>query len=93
VTGQQLLEGIREYALATYGPMAYFTLRDWGLRRGEDIGEIVFSLVEHGQGMFGKTEQDSRDDFKGGFDFATAFRQPFLPSTAAASPPTTAKPT
>jgi uncharacterized repeat protein (TIGR04138 family) len=80
VTGQQLLEGIRAFALKTLGPMSLFALQEWGVQRGEDFGEIVFNLVEHGQGMFGKTDRDSRDDFKGGYDFAEAFRRPFMPS-------------
>ena len=29
--------------------------------------------------LLSKTEQDSREDFKGVYDFAQAFRQPFLP--------------
>jgi uncharacterized repeat protein (TIGR04138 family) len=86
VTGQQLLEGIRDYALQSFGPMTLFVFHDWGLRRCEDFGEIVFNLVEHGQGMFGKTEQDSRDDFKGAYDFVEAFRLPFLPSHRAPKP-------
>ncbi len=86
VTGQQLLEGLREYALTTYGPMAYFLLQEWGIRRGEDVGEIVFNLVEHGRGMFGKTEQDQREDFHGGYDFFEAFRRPFLPANPAPGP-------
>jgi len=80
VSGQQLLEGIREYALRTFGPMTLFVLNDWGLKRCEDFGEIVFNLVEHGRGMFGKTDEDSRDDFKEGYDFVTAFQKPFLPA-------------
>jgi uncharacterized repeat protein (TIGR04138 family) len=88
VTGQQLLEGIRLYALKTFGPMTLFTLREFGVHSCEDFGEIVFNLVEQGQGMFGKTEQDSRDDFRPGYDFEVAFRHPFLPS-AKLSPPAT----
>ena len=80
VTGQQLLEGIRLYALKTFGPMSLFTLQELGVRSCEDFGEIVFNLVEYGQGLFGKTEQDSRNDFKPGYDFEIAFRQPFLPT-------------
>jgi uncharacterized repeat protein (TIGR04138 family) len=86
VTGQQLLEGIRLYALKSFGPMAIFTLREFGFHACDDFGEIVFNLVEYGQGMFGKTEQDSRDDFKPGYDFEATFRHPFLPS-AKLTPP------
>jgi uncharacterized repeat protein (TIGR04138 family) len=86
VTGQQLLEGIRQYALDTFGPMALFLLREFGVHACADFGDIVFNLVEHGQGMFGKTEQDSREDFKAGYDFDFAFRRPFLPA-AKITPP------
>ena len=63
VTGQQLLEGIRDYGLELYGPMTKHVFNEWGIQRGEDFGEIVFNLVDNGNGMFGKTEEDSRDYF------------------------------
>ena len=84
VTGQQLLDGIREYGLRLYGPMTKHVLNEWGLHRGEDFGEIVFNLVDRGNGMFGKTETDSREDFKGGYDFDEAFCRPFQPSARSA---------
>jgi uncharacterized repeat protein (TIGR04138 family) len=84
VTGQQLLAGIRDYALRHFGPMTLFVFYEWGVRRCEDFGEIVFNLVDHGNGMFGKTEEDSRDDFKNGYSFQAAFRKPFQPSRRSA---------
>lgn len=84
VTGQQLLEGIRDLALQQFGPMALTVLEEWGIHRCEDFGEIVFNMVE--QGLLSKTKEDSRADFQGGYDFDTVFRQPFLPS-AKLSPP------
>jgi uncharacterized repeat protein (TIGR04138 family) len=92
VTGQQLLAGIREHALHLYGPMALFLLHEWGVRRCEDFGEIVFNLVEQGKGMFGKTDQDSRDDFKGGYEFGEAFRRPYQPSRRRRPPAAQAAP-
>ncbi|HXT13921.1 MAG TPA: Minf_1886 family protein [Candidatus Angelobacter sp.] len=77
VTGQELLSGIREYALAQFGPMAITVLEEWGIIRCEDFGEIVFNIVE--AGLFSKTDRDSRADFRGGYDFEEAFRKPFLP--------------
>ena len=77
VSGQQLLDGARQYALAQYGPMAQTILAEWGISRCEDIGELVFNMVENS--LLAKTEQDSRDDFKAGYDFEEAFRRPFLP--------------
>jgi uncharacterized repeat protein (TIGR04138 family) len=79
VSGQELLEGIREYALAQYGPMAITLLEEWGIKRCEDFGEIVFNLVE--AGLLSKTDQDSRKDFAGNYDFKDAFRKPFVPKS------------
>src|SRR5262245_58351521 len=80
VSGQELLAGIRTCALEQFGPMALMVLEAWGVHRCEDFGEIVFNLIEYGGGMFGKSERDSREDFKADWDFDEAFRQPFLPS-------------
>jgi len=77
ITGQELLAGIREFALAQFGPMAITVLDEWGVKRCEDFGDIVFNMVDIG--LLAKTEKDSRDDFHGGYDFEDAFRKPFLP--------------
>jgi uncharacterized repeat protein (TIGR04138 family) len=79
VTGQELLDGIRDFTLAQFGPMTITVLDEWGLTRCEDFGEIVFNMVEHG--LLAKTDSDSRADFQGGYDFDDAFRKPFLPKT------------
>lgn len=73
VTGQQLLEAIRCLALERFGSQALIVLKGWGVRRCEDFGEIVFNMIE--SSLLGKAERDSRDDFKGGFDFSVAFPQ------------------
>ena len=78
VTGRELLEGIREFALSQFGPMTLPVFEAWGIHRGEDFGEIVFNLVDHG--FLNKTEQDSRKDFQDAYNFHDAFRKPFLPS-------------
>jgi len=80
VTGGELLEGIRQFALQEYGPLTKTVLHRWGIRRCEDFGEIVFNLVE--MGVLGKTEEDRREDFAGGYDFDDAFARPFLPARA-----------
>jgi uncharacterized repeat protein (TIGR04138 family) len=81
VTGSELLDGIRQYALQEYGAMAKTVLNRWGIHKGEDFGNIVFNLVE--KGILGKTEHDRREDFLGGYDFDEAFRQPFRPGKKA----------
>ena len=77
ISGQELLGGMRSYALEQYGPMALLVLNEWGVRRCEDIAEIVFNMVEHS--LLAKTPEDSHEDFKGGYDFKEAFCKPFLP--------------
>jgi len=77
VSGQQLLEGVRLYALKQFGPMVMTVFEYWGIRRCEDFGEMVFNLIRIG--VFGKTERDSVDDFKGAYTFRDAFILPYLP--------------
>ena len=71
VTGKELLEGIREYALAQYGPMARTVLNYWGLQKTEDFGHIVFALVE--VGILRKQSEDKLEDFHNVYDFVEAF--------------------
>ena len=71
ITGQELLEGIKEYALGQFGPMARNVLEHWGIKTTNDFGEIVFNMID--AGILGKTEQDSKEDFNNGFDFKAAF--------------------
>ena len=77
VSGQQLLEGVRELALKEYGPMALTILQQWGLNQGIDVGNIVYNLIS--VGYFGKSEGDSLEDFDHGYRFEEAFTTPFLP--------------
>ncbi|MGC9452040.1 MAG: Minf_1886 family protein [Oceanipulchritudo sp.] len=78
ITGRELCEGIREFALEQYGPMARTLLEAWGIHQTEDFGQIVFNLVEFG--IFGKTEEDSIQDFSGVYEFEDVFEKPFRPS-------------
>jgi uncharacterized repeat protein (TIGR04138 family) len=78
VSGKELLEGIRAFALETYGPMAATVLGEWGIRACSDFGEIVFIMIEHS--LLAKSENDSRADFDGGYDFEDAFGKPFRPT-------------
>ena len=77
VSAAELLEGIRQYALKEYGPLAMTVLQAWGIRQCADFGQIVFNLVN--KKFLGKTNEDSVHDFDRGYDFATAFRAPFMP--------------
>ncbi|MFL6500536.1 MAG: Minf_1886 family protein [Candidatus Udaeobacter sp.] len=77
VSGPELLDGVRQYALKEFGPMVMTVFDSWGIRCSEDIGHMVFNLI--GAGVFGKTEQDSIEDFKNVYDFEEAFVKPFAP--------------
>lgn len=77
VSGRELLFGIRDLALEEFGPMAATVLEIWGVTCSEDIGEMVFQLIDIG--AFGKSEDDSLEDFGEVFSFTEAFRDPFRP--------------
>ena len=81
VAGPELLQGVRQYALKEFGPMVVTVLSYWGIRCCEDIGHMVFNLI--GAGIFGKTEEDSIEDFKSVYDFEEAFVKPFAPEKKA----------
>jgi len=91
VTGQELLEGIRQFAVQQYGPMTMTVLGEWGIHNCRHFGEIVFNMVE--SGLLAKTDTDTRDDFQSGYDFTEAFRKPFWPESriAAEKKPTPVK--
>ena len=75
VTGPELCEGLAEFALGQFGRLARSVLASWGIRSSEDIGEIVFRMVE--VGLLRKTEDDRREDFAGALDFDEAFDRGF----------------
>ncbi len=84
VTGQELLNGIKQLALQQFGPMTATVFEEWGVKNCRDFGEIVFNMVEIG--LLAKTEKDSREDFQNGYDFEDAFRKPFRPQSAESKP-------
>ena len=75
LSGQELCEAIRLYALEQFGYMAKSVLNHWGVQSTKDFGEIVFNLIEIGQ--MRKTSEDRREDFKKVFDFEEGFRRDF----------------
>jgi uncharacterized repeat protein (TIGR04138 family) len=75
VTGQELCEAVRRFALEQYGYMAKTVLSNWGIHATADLGELVFNLIRIRQ--MRKTPQDRREDFHNVYDFDTAFQQEF----------------
>lgn len=85
VSGQQLCEGLREYALLKYGMLAGTVLRRWGVNRTFDFGRIVYALIDGG--LMSRTEDDNIDDFRNVYDFRATFDReyqiPQVPCAAA----------
>lgn len=77
MTGQQVLEGMRNHALELFGPLAGQVWRSWGVNETMDWGRIVFVLVE--AGMLNRQDTDSIDDFRSDLDFEQAFVDAYEP--------------
>ena len=71
VTGQELLEGIRLYALSQFGLLSRIVFENWGVHCTEDFGNIVFCLIA--EQRMSRTESDSIIDFRNVYDFHDAF--------------------
>lgn len=77
VSGKELLEGFRDYALEQFGPMGATLMEEWGIQEGRDVGNMVFQMIE--EQVFGKQDSDRLEDFDEAIDFKKALRKPFLP--------------
>src|SRR5205814_9706634 len=73
LSGRQLVEGMCDYARREFGMMARTVFHMWGVRRTDDFGEIVFNLIE--AGLMSRTDEDTRQDFRGIYDFDEALVQ------------------
>lgn len=71
ISGQELSEGVRLYAIEQFGPMARTVLESWGISSTEDFGNIVFNMIS--AKLLSKTQEDSIADFRGVYDFKEAF--------------------
>jgi uncharacterized repeat protein (TIGR04138 family) len=78
VSGPELLSGIIDYALKEFGSMAVAVLDSWGITTGEDIGTMVFQLIE--VGAFGRSEDDSPADLAGVVNLREKLLAPFRPA-------------
>ena len=75
VSGQALLDGIREFAIDKFGFLAKTVFDSWGVHRTDDFGEIVFNLFEHD--LMKRADTDRREDFSGRYDFEQVFEREF----------------
>jgi uncharacterized repeat protein (TIGR04138 family) len=71
ITGRELAFACRDLAIDRYGIMARMVLERWGVVSTEDIGAVVFTLVD--LGFLASQPSDSRDQFNDVYDFYDAF--------------------
>ena len=67
VTGEELANACREFALEQYGLLARPVLEFWGMRGTVDIGTIVFTLIE--LGLLKAQDNDRPEDFADVYHF------------------------
>lgn len=75
ISGEELAHGVRKLALARYGPMARTVLEHWGIHSTDDLGEIVFAMVDCG--VLIRREEDRKEDFQDLFDFEEVFEREY----------------
>ncbi|MEO5617077.1 MAG: Minf_1886 family protein [Candidatus Eisenbacteria bacterium] len=63
LSGRELLDGMARLAREEFGRLAPLVFAEWGVTRSEDVGEMVFQLVENGQ--LSARPEDTLDDFRG----------------------------
>ena len=71
VNAREVCDGLRELAMSYFNDAdeARELLAEWGIRRSEDVGAIVFALVASGHGA--KSDADQQSDFDGLFTLDT----------------------
>ena len=74
VSGKELASGLRQYAIATFGPLSLTVLTEWGIHTTDDFGNLVMNMVD--AKLLAKQENDSIEDFHNLFDFKQAFDWP-----------------
>ena len=75
VSGAELLRGVCDLAIREFGMMAPVVFRQWGVRTTDDIGKMVFSLIEVGR--LSKSDRDAPEDFHELFDLHRALSDGF----------------
>ena len=75
LSGQELCEAIRLYALKQYGFMAKVVLNNWGVNATSDFGEIVYNMID--VGIMKKSSRDQRTHFDDVYNFDKAFENDF----------------
>ena len=75
VSGAELARAVRDLAIERFGVLAREVLEHWGVRSTDDVGDIVFAMVD--LGLLAAQPQDTRADFTNVFDFDEAFERDY----------------
>ena len=75
LSGQELCEAIRCYAVNQYGFMAKVVLNRWGIQSTSDFGEIVYNMID--VGIMKKSSRDQKSHFDDVYSFDEAFVEDF----------------
>ena len=73
VHGSDVCHSFIAVAHNLFGPTAEMVLDAWNVRSTEDIGQLVYHLIE--VEAIRATEEDSKDDFSGVFNLPEAVRE------------------
>lgn len=82
VSGPELLQGFRDLAYEQFGGMALTVFRQWGLTSTNDVGHIVWELIERGN--MRKTDRDQLTDFFDLYSFDEVFGERYPVNVSAA---------
>jgi uncharacterized repeat protein (TIGR04138 family) len=70
VSGAELLRGVCDLAIITFGMMAPVVFKQWNVQTTDDVGKMVFDLI--GVGRLSKSDRDAPEDFRGLFNLPQA---------------------
>ena len=81
VSAKELLDGIAEYALREFGPMASEVIKNWGISDAQAIGNVVYNMID--EKLLKASDEDCVEDFSIEYDFDATLRKPFTREKAA----------
>lgn len=72
LSGGELAWACRDFALEQFGLLAHTVLAHWGIDATDDLGRIVFMLID--VGLLARQPTDRIEDFDRVYDFEEVFR-------------------
>lgn len=80
ISAAELCRGACELALQEFGLMAWVVFKQWGIARTDDIGNVIFNLIQADR--LSKSDRDEPEDFHELFDLEHALTAGFEVTTA-----------